>query len=68
MAAYRFFNNEKVTYQKVLSPHRDATRKRMEGHKVVLCVQDTTEMDFTGRKLRGAGPLSVSERIGFSIM
>ena len=55
IAAYRFFNNEKVTDQKVLSSHRDATRKRMEGHKVVLCVQDTTEMDFTGRKLKGAG-------------
>ena len=65
IAAYRFFNNEKVTDQKVLSSHRDATRKRMEGHKVVLCVQDTTEMDFTGRKLKGAGPLSIQERIGF---
>lgn len=65
LAAYRFFNNEKVTYQKVLSPHRDATLKRMAGHKVVLCVQDTTEMDFTGRKRKGAGPLSIPERIGF---
>ena len=26
--AYRFFNNGKVTEQKVLSAHRDATRKR----------------------------------------
>lgn len=50
IAAYRFFNNEKVTDQKVLSSHRDATHKRMAGHKVVLCVQDTTEMDFTDRK------------------
>ena len=57
LAAYRFFNNEKVTYQKVLSPNRDATRKRMAGHKAVLCVQDTTEIDFTGRKLKEAGPL-----------
>lgn len=63
--AYRFFNNGKVTEQKVLSAHRDATRKRIAEHKVVLCIQDTTEMDFTGRKLKGAGPLSVPERIGF---
>ena len=49
----------------MLSSHRDATHKRMAGHKVVLCVQDTTEMDFTGRKLKGAGSLSVQERIGF---
>lgn len=63
--AYRFFNNEKVTGQKVLSPHRDATLKRIAGHNVALCIQDTTEMDFTGRKLKGAGPLSIPERIGF---
>jgi len=63
--AYRFFNNGKVTEQKVLSAHRDATRKRIAEHKVALCIQDTTEMDFTGRKLKGAGPLSIAERIGF---
>ena len=65
IAAYRFLDNEKVTDQKVLSSHRDATHKRMAGRKVVLCVQGTTEMDFTGRKLKGAGPLSIQERIGF---
>ncbi|MFQ5752806.1 MAG: IS4 family transposase [bacterium] len=63
--AYRFFNNKKVTEQKILSAHKDATLKRMADHKVVLCLQDTTEMDFTGRKLNGAGPLSIEERIGF---
>jgi len=63
--AYRFFNNGKVTEQKVLSAHIDATRKRIAEHKVALCIQDTTEIDFTGRKLKGAGPLSITERIGF---
>ena len=49
----------------MLSAHRDATRKRIAEHKVALCIQDTTKMDFTGRKLRGAVPLSITERIGF---
>ena len=33
--AYRFFNNGKVTEQKVLSAHRDATRKRKLGRSGV---------------------------------
>lgn len=65
LGAYRFFNNPKVTEQKVLSAHIDATQKRMADNKVVLCIQDTTEMDYTGRKLSDAGPLSIEERIGF---
>ena len=34
--AYRFFNNGKVTEQKVLSAHRDATRKRILSRPGVL--------------------------------
>lgn len=45
MAAYRFLDNEKVTFQKVLRPHQDATLQRMQSCPVVLLAQDTTEMD-----------------------
>lgn len=31
MAAYRFLDNEKVTFDKVLQPHQDATLQRMQG-------------------------------------
>lgn len=44
-AAYAFFDNEKVTFDKVLAPHIESTRARMAEHKVVLMVQDTTEND-----------------------
>ncbi len=44
-AAYAFFDNEKVTFDKVLAPHIECTRVRMAQHKVVLLVQDTTEND-----------------------
>ena len=47
MAAYRFFDNDKVDFEKVLQPHRDATVKRIAAQQVVLCVQDTTELDLT---------------------
>jgi hypothetical protein len=47
VGAYRFFNNPKATFDKVLAPHRAATLKRMAAAQVVLLVQDTTEDDET---------------------
>jgi len=64
-AAYQFFDNPKVTFEKVLQPHIDATRQRIAEQKVVLFVQDTTELDVTRpeQQVVGAGPMdSVSRR------
>lgn len=47
-AAYCFFSNHKVTAKKILAPHIDSTLKRASEHKVVLAIQDTTSMNFTG--------------------
>jgi hypothetical protein len=65
-AAYRFFDNEKTTFDKVLQPHFEATRRRMAAQKVVLFVQDTTEVDLTRpqQQVLGAGPLDGSNRRG----
>src|SRR5437016_14570733 len=46
-AAYRFFDNEKVTFDKVLQPHIARTLQRLTEQKVVLLVQDTSEIDLT---------------------
>ena len=64
-AAYRFFNNPKVTIEKVLSPHIHATVERMRNYNVVLLIQDTTEFDFTGKKVKGSGPLCYDDMTGF---
>ncbi|OAI20639.1 transposase [Methylomonas koyamae] len=45
MGAYRFFDNDKATFKKILAPHRDATVERMKSSPVVLLAQDTTEYD-----------------------
>ena len=45
MGAYRFFDNEKASFKKILAPHRDATVERMKSSPVVLLAQDTTEYD-----------------------
>jgi hypothetical protein len=42
-AAYRFFDNDKVTFEKVLEPHSNATLERIRTQPVVLLPQDTTD-------------------------
>ena len=49
-AAYRFFGNEKVGWEGVLEAHGEATLERVRSQAVVLAVQDTTELDFEGKK------------------
>lgn len=65
-AAYRFFNNEKVSPEKILQPHIEATRERMSQAEVVLLVQDTTDLDLTrpNQQVEGAGPLEYDTRRG----
>ena len=60
-AAYRFIGNNKVTPQKILSPHIHSTIKRCKEQKVVIVAQDTSELDFTRPKqqVQNAGPLIV---------
>lgn len=66
MAAYRLFDNEKVTYESVLQPHYDATQKRIAAQKLALLVQDTTELDLTRpqQQVTGAGPMDCVTRRG----
>jgi hypothetical protein len=65
-AAYRLFDNEKATFEKILQPHVDATRQRIAAQPVVLLVQDTTEADLTRpqQQVKGAGPLDGASRRG----
>jgi hypothetical protein len=63
-AAYRFFDNDKVTFGKVLEPHSDRTLERLAQQKVALLVQDTSEIDLTRpeQEVEGAGDLDGSRR------
>src|SRR5262245_9268829 len=66
-AAYRFFDNDKVTFERVLAPHVEQTRRRMAAQQgVVLLLQDTTELEFTRpqQQMSGAGPLDSPGRYG----
>lgn len=65
-AAYRFFDNDKVDFEKVLQPHIEATRGRMANERIVIVVQDTTEVDLTRpeQQVTGAGRLDAGTRWG----
>jgi hypothetical protein len=48
----------------MLQPHWESSAQRMREHPVVLCLQDTTELDFDGKATRGLGPLSYEAQRG----
>ncbi len=64
VAAYRFFDNENVDWRAILEPHWQQTAQRMTTQSVVLCLQDTTELDFNGQQAKGLGPLSYEAQRG----
>jgi hypothetical protein len=56
-AAYRFFDNERVTPEKINKTHFEATLARMTDHPVILIPQDTTVLNFsTQHERKDAGP------------
>lgn len=65
--AYRLLAHENVGWRDVLQAHGQATVQRMSAEKVVLCLQDTTELDYQGRAMRGLGPLSYEAQRGLYV-
>ena len=57
-AAYRLLGSEAYGWQDILNPHFQCTEARMASQAVVLCLQDTVELDFNGQAITGLGPLS----------
>lgn len=53
MATYRFFGNDEVEWNDLLAPHIESSVARMAAHEAVLCIQDTTELDFNGQTATG---------------
>jgi hypothetical protein len=64
LAAYRLFDNANVTPEAILQPHYNATIARIAEERVVLIVQDTTELDFSKHPPKDAGCLNKANRFG----
>ena len=64
-AAYRLFDHDAVTAEAVLAPHIAHTVERIGAHPRVLCIEDTSEIDYTGKpSMQGLGPLNRETRQG----
>lgn len=60
-AGYNFFKNEKVNPEKIMKIHRNEHQCNRDKvvKQVLLCAQDKTELDFTGKKsAKDFGPLN----------
>lgn len=68
IAAYRFFNNDNVDKDKILSPHKKATLERIKKEPIVLIPQDTTTIDFAKRQpIEGMGYINDTKTQGFCL-
>lgn len=67
-AAYRFFKNSNVDMQTLLRPHIESTIERLRSHPVILAVQDTTTLSYTGHPPEGAGPINTSQNTAVGLM
>jgi IS4 transposase len=63
-AAYRLLSHEAVGWSDILAPHLASSLRRMSAEPVVLCLQDTTELDFNAQAIDGLGPLSYEAQRG----
>ena len=67
-AAYRLLDNPALEWRDLLEIHTQRTRERMVGQPVVLCIQDTTELDFTTQPgIAGLGRLSYEAQHGMYV-
>lgn len=67
-AAYRFFDNESVTAEKILQAHQDATIERLRNEPIVLLPQDTTELNYSGMpQTQGLGKLHAETQLGMHL-
>ena len=67
-AAYRLLGNPALDWREILEVHTQRTAERMQGQSIVLCIQDTTELDFTSQPgIAGLGRLSYEAQHGLYV-
>lgn len=66
-AAYRFLAQDDIGWEGILAPHWQSAEQRMRAYPVVLCLQDTTELNFNGQRIAGLGPLSYEAQRGMYV-
>ena len=58
-AAYRLFDNSKISMETILQSHYETTLERIKSERVVLAVQDTSFLNYTSHvTTEGLGPIN----------
>ena len=65
IGAYRLFDNEFVTTEKILQPHFDCVAERSSTQPLVLLLNDTSSIDYTSRQIDDLGMLEKTYTQGF---
>lgn len=66
--AYRFFDSEKVSASEIRSSSIKKTIERVSKYNMILAIQDTTDLDFTGHtSIKGIGYLDVLSAQGMKV-
>lgn len=64
-AAYRFFDNDRVSPEQIHKAHFESTLARMAEHAVILIPQDTTVLNFSSQfERKDAGPTTKNSTKG----
>lgn len=65
MGYYRFVEHpdgEALNMQGILQPHRERTIRRMKSSKTVLCIQDSTDLNYSANlTCEGLGPIGTNQ-------
>ncbi len=65
---YRFWANERVQPTQILASHRGSVVERTNAAAVVLAIQDTTDLDFSGlQQTSGLGFINQSQQQGIKV-
>jgi hypothetical protein len=65
-AVYRLFDRDEVSFESIIAPHCRLTRASCRPGSVKLIINDTTEVDFGGRRrVTGLGPTGNGSGLGF---
>lgn len=62
-AAYRFFQNENVSVDEILSAHAKRTVERAQNYATILAIQDTSYISYTGHT-KTTGLCKLTSRMG----
>ncbi|VVE58923.1 hypothetical protein PSP20601_05410 [Pandoraea sputorum] len=61
------FAQDKLDWTDVMEPYWQRSAERMRACEMVLCLDDTTELNFNGKDIAGLGPLSYEAQRGMYV-